>query len=194
MTRDALRLGIDLDGVVADFNGGWMRRYNDTYGTALEPSLVRHWDDLHTHTHFPDQRAFWHWAATEGNGQGSFFRHLDPYPGALDALRRLDDAGHSVVILTSKPDWAVHDTFAWVAAHEIPTREVHVVSDKASVTCDVYLDDADHNLVRLRAKRPGAVICRYVQPWNDPADGLHDIPDWGTFLTLIDHLERRERP
>jgi len=32
-----MRLGIDLDGVVANFNAGWMRRYNDEYGTDLKP-------------------------------------------------------------------------------------------------------------------------------------------------------------
>ena len=37
---ELLRLGIDLDGVVADFNGGWMRRYNVEHGTSLDPDHV----------------------------------------------------------------------------------------------------------------------------------------------------------
>ena len=39
-----MRLGIDLDGVVADFNGGWIRLYNEQFGTDLSKDMVRTWD------------------------------------------------------------------------------------------------------------------------------------------------------
>ncbi len=32
-----MRLGIDLDGVVADFNAGWMQMHADEFGTELVP-------------------------------------------------------------------------------------------------------------------------------------------------------------
>jgi len=196
--RRSLRLGIDLDGVVADFNRGWMRRYNAQFCARLEPGLVAAWGDLHTHTHFPDARAFWRWASGIGNGAGddgsggaclgtrpSIFRDLPPYPGALDALRELDRAGHRVVILSHKPDWAVHDTLAWLAEHRVPTREVHLIAEKASIPCDIYLDDADHNLAAIRRARPQAVVCRYVRPWNQADAGLVDIRSWSDFLTFV---------
>jgi 5'(3')-deoxyribonucleotidase len=54
-----MRLGIDLDGVVADFNEGWMRRYNDDFGTDLVPGMVRTWDVFLELTHFNSSAAFW---------------------------------------------------------------------------------------------------------------------------------------
>jgi uncharacterized HAD superfamily protein len=41
-----MRLGIDLDGVVADFTGGWIRYYDDHFGTALTTDLVTSWDAI----------------------------------------------------------------------------------------------------------------------------------------------------
>ena len=35
-----MRLGIDLDGVVADFNAGWITRYNTDFGTAIPLDAV----------------------------------------------------------------------------------------------------------------------------------------------------------
>ena len=32
--RSPLRLGIDLDGVIADFNTGWIRLYNQEFGAS----------------------------------------------------------------------------------------------------------------------------------------------------------------
>ena len=35
-----MRLGIDLDGVVADFNAGWISRYNREFEANLTTDMV----------------------------------------------------------------------------------------------------------------------------------------------------------
>ena len=180
-----MRLGIDLDGVVADFNRGWVERYNREFGADLTPDAVRTWDAAEDLTHFEDMSAFWQWAR-EGEG-GSIFRHLETYPGAVAALERLA-RHHEVVIVTTKPRWAIHDTFAWIADHRIPTREVHMTEAKWRVPCDVYLDDAPHQLVELHRNRPEALTCRFVRPWNAPIPGVRDVHDWDEFVELVEGL------
>lgn len=186
------RLGIDLDGVVADFNAGWITRYNEEFGADVPLDAVRAWDGLHQPTHFPDAAAFWRWAA--GNADGSVFRHLDAYDGAVEALGRLDDVGHEIVILTTKPHWAVHDTFAWIAEHRIPTREIHVLAGKWRVPCDVYLDDSPHQIRDIHRARPEALVCRFVRPWNGPIPGVRDIETWTEFTGLIEGRSARSHP
>ncbi len=181
--RRQLRLGIDLDGVVADFNAGWISRYNREFGSDLLPEHVDVWDAPTVLTHFPDMREFWRWARTSGDG-ASIFRILQPYAGAVEALDRLARR-HRIVIVTTKPSFAIHDTYEWIAEHRIPTREVHIVDDKASVDCDVYLEDADHNLERLQVARPDARVCRFVRPWNRSHDGVLDISTWPQFERLV---------
>ncbi|MDP8959299.1 MAG: hypothetical protein M3N51_08925 [Actinomycetota bacterium] len=182
----SLRLGIDLDGVVADFNSGWIRRYNQDFGAELRSDAVQVWDGLHELTHFPDMKQFWAWA--QGHGGGSIFRRLEPYEGALEALRRLDREGHEVVILSSKPRWAVHDTFAWIADQRLPTCEVHLTEAKWRVPCDVYLEDAPHQLAKIHDSRPEALTCRYVRPWNRPLLGVRDVQDWDEFVEMVTDL------
>lgn len=181
-----MRLGIDLDGVVADFNAGWITRYNEEFGADVPVDAVQVWDGIGELTHFPDMRRFWSWA--RGHGRGSVFRHLETYEGAVDTLEGLVEAGNEVVIITTKPGWAVHDTFAWIADHRIPTREVHLLGDKWTVSCDVYLDDAPHQIEAIHRARPEAVMCRFVRPWNDPVPGVCDIETWPEFGELIEGL------
>jgi 5'(3')-deoxyribonucleotidase len=182
-----VRLGIDLDGVVADFNAGWMRLHADEHGTELTPDLVTGWDDLHEVGGFRSMGEFWWWARG-GDRRPSIFRHLDPYPGAVETLEGLARAGHQVVILTSKPWWAIHDTYHWIAEHGLPTREIHMLEDKWQVSCDVYLDDSPKVLPSLAAKRPSAVVCRFVRAWNEPVAGTTDVHDWPGFARLVDDL------
>lgn len=178
-----MRLGIDLDGVVADFNSGWINRYNADFGAGVAFDAVKAWNAIPSLTHFPHMGAFWKWA--QDHDGHTLFRHLETYPGAVETLWRLVHRRHQVVILTTKPAWAIHDTFAWLADHRIPTREVHILEHKWEVDCDIYLEDAPHNLEALVAHRPNRVVTRFARPWNSPLVGAHDIDDWETFEEFV---------
>ena len=186
-----MRLGIDLDGVVADFNAGWIRIHREEFGSELQPEEVTTWDGLHVLAGFADMAAFWDWAqATEY--RPSIFRHFDPYPDAVDTLRALDASGHEIVIITAKPRWAVTDTLRWLADHELPTTEIHIQSAKYRVDCDVYLDDSPFVVPELVEHRPAATVCRFVRPWNDPVAGAVDVVTWQDFHALVTERSRPE--
>ncbi|MGD2102403.1 MAG: hypothetical protein PVG83_09225 [Acidimicrobiia bacterium] len=181
-----MRLGIDLDGVVANFTKGWMAFYNREYGTSLKVEDSTRWSDLVNLTHFEDIDEFWEWSSDlDGH---SIFWHLEPFPGAVEATRSLADAGHHIIVLTTKPSFARDDTFGWIERHRLPAAEVHILEDKWRVECAVYLDDSPHVLPRLVEHRPTSTVCRYVRPWNRPVDGATDITDFVEFRDLVDRL------
>lgn len=180
-----VRLGIDLDGVVANFTKGWVERYNREFGTSLAEADVRTWGAMIDLTDFDDMEEFWAWAA---NGDGpSIFRHLEPYPNAIGSLQRLH-RGHEIVIITTKPDFAWEDTRLWLRDHDVPYDELHITEEKWKVPCDVYLEDSPHQLDELTLERPDRVVCRFVRPWNAPVTGARDIHDWDEFVALVDRI------
>ena len=182
-----MRLGIDLDGVVADFNAGWMSRYNNDFDTDLVPEMVHDWDAFVSLTRFDSNAEFWEWARNSG-GPG-LFRDLPVFPDALESITRLSH-DHKIVIITTKPPWATSETYAWIADHDLPTREVHITRRKWEVDCEVYLDDGPHNLEALVVKRPDRFTCRFVQPWNQPIPGAIDVDTWAIFETFVDNRFR----
>lgn len=173
----SLRIGVDLDGVVADFVSGWVQRYNAEFGARLRVVDAADWGAAATLTHFSSMAQFWRWARHAGPDGRSLFRGLPRYPGAVEGLRELLRLAH-VVVLTSKPPWAVADTLAWLADLDLPLREVHVTSDKTTVDCRVYVEDSPLHLAELRRHRPQAVVCRWVRPWNSAVDGCLDVDSW----------------
>lgn len=181
-----MRLGIDLDGVVANFTKGWMYFYNSQFGTELVPADSKRWNDVVDLTHFEDIAEFWRWCS-DLDGR-SVFGHLEPFPGAIEALRDLADSGHHLIILTTKPGFAVEDTYEWIERHEIPATEIHILEDKWLVECEVYVDDGPHILPSLVSHRPESTVCRYVRPWNTPVPGAVDVNDFDEFRDVVDRL------
>lgn len=185
-----MRLGIDLDGVVANFTEGWMRFYNRDFGTRLAVEDSKRWGDVVNLTHFASIREFWEWTS-DLDGR-SLFWHLEPFPGAVDALHTLAEAGHQIIIVTTKPWFAVDDTHDWIEKHEIPAQEIHVLEDKWLVECDIYLDDGPHILPGLVEHRPDSTVCRYVRPWNRSVPGAVDIHDFDEFRDVVDRVAHHQ--
>lgn len=173
-----------MDGVICDFNAGWMKLHQSEFGSELRPEMVVTWDNLHELGGFADMGAFWRWARGRAD-RPSIFRHLEPFPGALETMAALQGSGHHLVIVTAKPRWAVPDTLRWLADHEIPTTEIHVNYRKHEVDCDVYLDDSPLVLPALVTHRADAVVCRMIRPWNSPVPGAVDVRDWSEFAAVV---------
>jgi uncharacterized HAD superfamily protein len=182
-----MRLGIDLDGVVANFTEGWQRFYNREFGANLVVEDSQRWNDVVDLTHFNDIDEFWEWSSDlEGR---SLFWHLATYPGAIESLHALDREGHDIVVITQKPRFAFDDTRDWLGRVGVPAMEVHILDmhggRKWEVDCDVYLDDGPHIIPGLVRNRPDRLICRYVRPWNDPVEGAVDVHSWDDFRDLV---------
>lgn len=184
-----LRLGIDLDGVVADFNLGWTDLHNAEFGGSIDPASVDRWDCLPDRAGFADMHEFWAWASPKDH-RPSIFRHLPTYPGAIDALNGLAKR-HHLVVVTTKPRWATHDTLAWLADVRFPTTEVHITNNKEHVDCDVYLDDSPSVLERLVRRRSDRLILRREQAWNTHLDGTHPVSGFDDVERLVDKFASR---
>jgi FMN phosphatase YigB (HAD superfamily) len=79
-----------------------------------------------------------------------------PIPGAVDALHRIADAGHSIHIVTARGllnhGLAIKAaTVAWIEAHDVPHVGLHFTGDKTMVRTDVFIDDHPRHVEGLEA-------------------------------------------
>jgi hypothetical protein len=116
----------------------------------------------------------------------------EPYPGAVDVVRRWHEAGHWIHI-TSHRDASAHDATAeWLERIGLPFDDLHCSWDKIArareLGIGVLVDDSPVNLTR--ALEVGIVAATITHPWNRDVIEEEDVvaaADW-------DGLERELAP
>ncbi|MFP5308747.1 MAG: 5' nucleotidase, NT5C type [Actinomycetes bacterium] len=166
-------LGVDVDNVLADYTGGLRRIVAEELGRdpaeLPDPPRWGHYEDW---GFTADDFDRWHRHAVV---ERRMFRHLDPMPGAADVLRRLSDRGVRIRIVTHRlyvsgtHSIAASDTVDWLDEHEIPYWDLCMVAKKGDVGCDLYVDDAPHNVEALRDIGRRTIV--YDWPYNRHLDG-----------------------
>ncbi|WP_297006583.1 5' nucleotidase, NT5C type [uncultured Corynebacterium sp.] len=172
-------LGLDVDGVIADYAGGLRPYAASDFGVIAdglpEPdiySIVDAWP-FSDYAHY--RRV--HRAAVEAG----LYRSLPLIPGAAEAIRELSTAGVHVRIVTHRlfiggqHARVVSDTVAWLEKHRIPYMSLCFTGLKDSVGAHVYVEDSPANIAALREE--GWPVFVADQKYNREVDGPR-ITDW----------------
>ena len=158
-------LGVDLDGVVADFYGGMRSIAAEWLGVPMDsltptPSYgLDEWNLAGTGT-YDDLHRF---AVTQRN----LFRDLPAIPGAARVLRRLSRKMVRIRIITHRlfikyaHEMAVQQTVAWLEHHGIPYWDLCFMKDKAAVGADLYVEDSPTNVKALRTDGHPTIVFSY---------------------------------
>jgi len=117
----------------------------------------------------------------------------EPYPGAVDVVRRWHEAGHWIHITSHRAAEAHEHTAEWLQRIGLPYDDLHCSYDKVArarqLGIDILVDDSPVNL--LRAIDAGIVAATLLHPWNrelvEEEEDVVAAGDW-------DELERKLAP
>lgn len=133
MTR---RVGVDIDGVIGNFELQARTMLKRQFGVDITPSETWNWIP----DHCTKEQWDWLW---RGEPAAECFGQMPVFPGARTALGRLKKAGLKVSLITSCPPQARAARIQWLATKNVPHDDLHFVhaSEKYIVDCDVYVED-----------------------------------------------------
>lgn len=154
MKKNEFILGVDLDGVCADFYGAIREIAAEWKGVPVEsltPEVtwgLPEWD-LEPMGGYDSLHRF---AVT----QRELFATLPPMPGVTSVLRRLSNNNVRIRIITHRlfikyfHQQAVRQTIKWLDYQGIPYWDLCFMADKGEVGADLYLEDSPSNVIKLR--------------------------------------------
>lgn len=185
-----MKLAIDLDGVVYD----WQRTYRYMLrvyrGIALPPvaDFWFHWNAPDAYTSPEDRKWMW----SEGVRLG-LFRYGHVETGAIVSLHRLAQAGHELVVVTHRPKQAVNDTLdfcSYLAGDLWKWSGILILTEQESKTvasADILIDDKDQNVIEWA--KSGRIAVLFDQPWNRQMELRPKIIRAGGWPAVVDIVE-----
>ena len=163
MSQPPFVLGVDLDGVCADFYDGlrpiaaeWLGVSIDALSREVSHGL-REWGIDSAPGGYEALHRF---AVTQRN----LFRELRPVDGAPATLRELSARDVRIRIITNRlfikyfHQQAVRQTIEWLDYYDIPYWDLCFMRDKAAVGADLYVEDAPDNVEQLRADGYATIV------------------------------------
>jgi 5'-nucleotidase len=140
----SLRIGIDVDEVVASLHQPWIEAYNRTYNDRMTVEDITDWDIQHLVKPECGSKIF------DLLGPHMYEQDLvQPIPGAnltIKALRRL---GHRISYVTSCTAGTMQAKIGWLFRHGFLVADTDVFlpgKDKSNAPVDVLIDDGWHNV------------------------------------------------
>lgn len=123
------------------------------------------------------------------------YSSLQPYKGAIKAVKTLVEQGHEVYVATATDvrnmEWKEELLKKYFPF--IPKKNLIRIHNKALLNVDVLVEDKLDNLKSTFADR----VC-FNQPWNVDANtdyvySIYRIHHWGEINNVINTIERKEK-
>lgn len=144
-----MKVGIDLDGVVYDFENALRDWFVLRYGwnRARLPDATR-WEIA---DEWGISREQFVWECTEATRARFLFVHGEPINDSVHQLGRLRKAGHEIHFITAR-DFGPNtktNTYAWLDLWRLPYDSLTFSSNKTAVRVDAMIDDYPGNVTDL---------------------------------------------
>lgn len=153
---------LDVDGVLADFVGDFLRVANRISGESYAPEDVKEWDLSVLYPEVFRKQIF------EAMNEEGFCRYLPKLPGSEEAVKMLRELGKVYAVTApwvSSKTWCWERT-NWLMRHfDFAAEDVLHVTKKHLIQGDVLIDDRDVNVAKWLLANPGIGIL-WDAPYN----------------------------
>ncbi len=185
MAEKKPRVGVDVDGVLADLLTPMVQTLDTLFGIKIENDHVKEYD---FNKLVPEGKAdqFWAFIAAEG-----FHDILKPYPGAEEGILALQEVA-DVHIVTS-PLWSsktwVWERNQWLYRHfKITQKKIHHTHAKEAFFGKMLVDDKPQAIEDWRVEHPNGIAVLWSQPYNAHCTDMLRLNAWPEVVRLVKML------
>lgn len=167
------RVGVDVDGVLADLLALLFAHLNTFLGTEYTVDHMKEWD-IATLVPEKERDIFWRTFATDVK----VHRELRPLPGAVEGMRLLSEVADVYIVtayLRQAPTW-VHDRDQWLSDHfGVSDKKIVHTHAKYTFSAKALIDDKPETVIKWQEENPSGIGVLWAQPYNVGFDGRVDL-------------------
>jgi uncharacterized HAD superfamily protein len=190
-----MKIGIDIDEVLADYLSALIRFHNELYGTCLAPDqfkTYRFWETWGGTKEEAIQKVY----DFSGTSQ---FKNIVPIQGAKQAIQTLR-GNHTLHLITGRPDDLAEGTREWVERHFPDTfsslnfanhfSKVGAPRTKSEICDALKVDFLIEDILdyALECVTPNRTVLLLDNPWNQHSPlpkGIRRVRSWEEIVGII---------
>jgi len=185
-----MRFGFDIDDTLINLREHAFHIYNRKLNQQVDVEKLRVIGNLEIHSLFGLDKTQGHSMWTDSMEE-IYFTNCPSFDDALDTLLALEQAGHEIYYITSRPKQFCCQTRDWMKAQGYPIQDGHFfcgmedhekVEIIENLKLDYYVDDKPVVLETLHASNTKVIVKN--QSYNQQVE-LPRLHDWSQFAQLI---------
>ncbi len=185
-------LGVDLDGVVADFYGRLREIAAEWFDVPIDelpinPNNISEWG-INNQAEYERIHYF---AVTERE----LFASMQPIPGAPPTLRRLSNNEVRIRIVTHRlvtrriHRSSIIQTVKWLDRYGIPYWDLCFLGEKSAVDANCFVDDTPEQINRLAESGKHVIVyTNFTNSKVEESDLIRRADDWEEAEDLVERL------
>lgn len=207
-----LKIGCDVDQVVADYQPNLLKHFNNRFKTCFKPEDITIYNYLEiVELENPEERqAFLNQAYED---EKLLFQTTEPIPGSANFLNRLVAEGYDVHYITARGHNLLLGTLHWLLEYGFPVteRSIHTrdyrgpgtvqfkVDKSRELGLSIFVEDNGENALDL-AEQLSIPVILFDYPWNRTLNHplIHRVKGqdqyWEQAYTIIKKLTAEKRP
>lgn len=182
-----MKIGFDIDGVLADQVAAVLKEIEKDYGRRYSKSDIN--------------RAHWSFEGIEIWTEISrllsdpdYVSRVPVIEGAEKAVKQLCTPEHELLVVTARRPHTEEATRRWLKKHFPCLTQYHHArtGTKQNIPCDVLIDDLDLNIVEFVKSDPERQGILFLHPWSlndtdikDYSDRVFFCPEWQSVVKSV---------
>ena len=184
-----LRIGIDVDGVLRDFDSKVMEIIKEVYPDKILSEVTHGYDFPNVDVPIKELAKLWQETHCE-----EIYREAELMPGVKEEFKLLKEwsrtqrPGHQFVCVTAQMPFNACHTHYWLGKHYFNFMEVFISNNKHNVNIDFLIDNSPKNYAKwVAAGRDEKEFILFDRPYNQ------DCPATNRIYKLSDAIKILEK-
>lgn len=183
------KIGLDLDGVVTDYQTYFIESFNDRFNTDF---TIDDWKDYYFTPRINGfkvrEESFW--KLIDYHVEIGAWKYLNPIEGALEGIKKLNE-NNSIHIITHKKGRSKQDTVYWLSVHNVDYDSISFTTQRKghiayTLGIDVMIEDSHKNVEDLASIGIESLLIN--RPWNQvklTSPLIQRVNNWQEIVALL---------
>jgi len=191
MTKKKIRIGIDVDGVLRDFDTKTMEIIKELYPDKILSEVTSGWDFPNVDIDAKELSKLWRETHCE-----EIYREAPLMPGVKEEFKLLKEwgrtqrPGYQYAVVTAQMPYNTCHTHYWLGKHYFNFLEVYVTNHKHKVDIDILIDDSPKNYEKwVEAGRDETAYILFDRPYNQEVPATNRIYKLSDLIEILKNKE-----